>query len=266
MQKEVIYYSSFDEDFAGNDIAPKPVNADFPYEHNNIFWRIAAKLFLSVIAYPAVFLVCKMGYGLKFENRRAVKKVNGACCFYMNHTHNLDCFVPYLAVWPKRNSIITGPEAVSIRGVRNLVLMLGAIPIPSELAAYKGFYGALDKRIKKGHCVSIFPEAHIWRGCTFIRRFSSVSFRYPVSNGIPAMAAVLTRRKRKGLFSFIKSPAWTVTVSEPFYPDKELPRKAAEQDLCDRVYQWMKATAESHENVETVKYIRVEKSEETAHK
>ena len=46
----------------------------------------------------------------------------------------------------------------------------------------------------------------------------------------------------------------TVTLSEPFYPDKTLSPREAQQKLRNQVYDFMVSVSQSHENVEYIAY------------
>jgi hypothetical protein len=68
---------------------------------------------------------------------------------------------------------------------------------------------------------------------------------------------VTTFRKRRGLLSFMKTPARTVTISSPVMADKDVPMWEAREYLHDKVYDFMKGIADSVDNYE---YIRYEKN------
>ena len=59
---------------------------------------------------------------------------------YGNHTQYLDAFLPAMAAFPKRSYVIANPDAVSIPGLRNLVQLIGCIPVPSELSGLPAFW------------------------------------------------------------------------------------------------------------------------------
>ena len=255
---KTIYYSDpLHDDFAGNHIDTQQVGADFPFVHQSRLWNKAAWRVYYIIAIPLVFLICKCYLGLKFENRKAVRKLPKGTGFFLygNHTRNQDAFLPSMAAFPRKAYVIAGPDAVSIRGIRNLVQMLGVIPIPTGVHAMKEFLEAVYQRSGEGQCVAMFPEAHIWPFYTGIRPFPDTSFRYPVKSGLPMIAMVTTYRTRRGLFRFCRKPGMTVTLSDPIYPDPELAPKAAQAKLRDQAYEFMTRIAATHENVEYYRYL-----------
>lgn len=256
--RQYIYTDPLNDDFAGNNIQTRTVDGDFPFASKNVLWNIASFFLYYCIAAPIVWMITKLYLGLKFRNRKAFRRVRKTGCFlYVNHTRDLDAFLPPMATFPMRAYTIAGADAVSIKGIRNLVLMLGGLPIPTVLSGMPEFLKALDLRYRQHNCVAIFPEAHIWPFYTGIRPYPSTSFRYPAKLNAAVVAMVVTYRKRKGLFRFAKKPGMTVTVSEPFYPDPNLPLKERQEKLREETYRFMKVTAAESENVEYIHYIYV---------
>ena len=258
--EKVIYWSDeLNDDFAGNDITTAKVGADFKFIRRGVIWRIFAFIAYYVIAVPLVYLVSKLYLGLKFENRKAVKKVGKSGFFlYGNHTRGLDAFIPAMASFPKKAYVIANPDAVSIPLLKHFVMMIGCLPIPTELDGMRGFLAAVRERYAEGGAIGIYPEAHIWPFYTGIRNFRDVSFRYPVEEKAPVIAMVTTFRKRRGLFALAKKPGMTVTLSEPMYPDPSLPPREAKRELRDRAYDFMVKTSEEKGNVEYIKYVKKE--------
>ena len=257
MKKErIVYYSDpLNDDFAGTNINTQEIPANFCYLHRSPLWKIATFLVYYVVAIPLVWLMAKLLLGLKFENRKLLKRLKKQGVFlYGNHTQILDAYIPPLAVFPKKGYIAASPDTVSIPGIRHLVMMLGALPIPSEVAGMRHFLEAIKTRCGEASGIAIYPEAHIWPFYTGIRPFSDLSFRYPVICNAPVVAMVTTYRKRKGLFAFCRRPGMTVTFSEPFYPDRSLPPRESQADLCKKVYDFMCEVSASTEQVEYIRY------------
>ena len=128
MKPKIVYYKDeLHDDFAGNNIKTKALPEKFRYVHRNPFWLIAEFLLYRVIATPIVWLIAKIGFGLRFENRKALKKLRGTGYYmYGNHTQAMmDAYIPALAAFPQRAHILTGPDAFSIPGISHIVQMLG---------------------------------------------------------------------------------------------------------------------------------------------
>lgn len=262
---DVVYYrDERNDDFAGNDISAVKVGSDFPFYPKGLLWRIGEFIAYYLIAIPAVALIWLVS-GFTIHGRgkiRALRKklrAEGDKGFflYANHTHWLDAFCGPLVCFPTKSQVLVSPDTVSIKGIRTFVQMLGAIPVPTEREAVPLFIDAIERRIDEGRAVMIFPEAHIWPYCAFVRDFKAGSFRYPVKQGVPAFAVCVTYTRRK-LLRFIKTPHRHVYISDPFFPDPSLSAPEAKQKLRDEVYEWLKKTAEEHSDYEYVRYVKAE--------
>ena len=254
---KVLYYSDpLNDDFAGTKIQTNHVGKDFCYIHRSFLWKILSLFLYYCVALPLVWLTAKLYLGLKIENRGILRDLRHTGYYlYGNHTRILDAFVPPLVAFPKRSYFIAGPDAVSIPGIRNLVMLLGALPIPTELHALDHFIQTVSYRAEEGHCIAIYPEAHIWPFYTGIRPFAATSFRYPVKDNVPAVAMVTTYRRRSGLFFWMKRPGMTITLSSPMYPNLTLPIRKAQTELRDKVFQFMKETAGGRQQPEYIRYV-----------
>lgn len=220
-RKTVYYHDPLHDDFAPTNgrIHPKQIGADFPYEHKGPLWNALAFVVYRMVMTPFLFLYCKLVFGLRIENRRALRALPGGYFLYGNHTNTLaDAFIPTLLAFPRRANIITSADTVSIPGVRNIVQMLGAIPLANTIDGTRQFLAAMHRRLERGQAVMIYPEAHIWP-------FPDTSFAYPVREQLPAVAAAVVYRQRKLLRAL--PPRITVVVSDPFYPDPALPPRSA---------------------------------------
>ena len=258
--KRIVYYTDeLNDDFAGTDIKTCDIGDDFKFINKNPLWRAAAAVVYYLIAFPIVWLISYIGYGLRIKNRRAVRKVRGGYFLYANHTQMLtDAFAPSIISFPKRAHVVANPDAVSIKGIRQLVMMLGVIPLPASLKMMRPFRDAVEARYGQNRTVTIYPEAHIWPYYTGIRPFGAASFAYPVRLNAPCIAYVTTYRRRK-IFKNAR-PLVTITLSDPFYPDPTLSEREAKQKLRDEIYDFMCAVAKSEDNYSYITYIRKEDS------
>ncbi len=257
--KRVIYYrDAANEDYAGTDIDTKSVGADFPFAPIGAIWKFFAFIAYYVIAAPLVFFYCYMFCGFRVKNRKAIRKIRKTGFFlYANHSHFTDAFLAPIVAFPKRAYVIVGPDTVSIKGLRNFVQMVGAIPIPDVFSGMPSFLNAIRLRIEENCCISVFPEAHMWNFCTFLRPLKSGSFRYPIHLGVPSVAVAVTYQQRK--LPFLKKPRRTVFISDPFYPDGSLPQKEAQRKLQDEVEAFLREKLDTYS---TYKYYDYRKAED----
>lgn len=262
MQKEqkrkVIYYSDeLNDDFAGTNIEQQKLPDDFKYINNNLFYKIGAFLITWIIT-PIIFLVNKIMYHQKFINKRVLKRVKSSGYFvYINHTNAcLDAFTPQILSCPKKAYIICNPDATSIKGIRTLVLMLGAIPLPTSTNLTFGYIDCIKERIKQKSVITIYPEAHIWPYYTDIRPFKADSFIYPVDTNKPVFCFTNIYKKRK----IGKKPKVVTYIDGPFYSDPSISKKENMMNLRNKVYETMKKRVDSNPTYK-YKYIYVKKED-----
>ena len=258
MVKEYYYKDELTEDFAATNgkIGKDVVDGTYRYSRNSIGWKIISFIVYRIFVTPLVWAYVKLWLGITVKNRKALKGLKG-CFLYLNHTQDIcDAFIPTIATFPKKAYIVTGSEAVSIKGIRLLVAMLGAIPLPTTFSAAKGYEKKLSEAIEEGAAVTIYPEAHIWPYCNFVRHFSEKSFSYPYKTDAPVVAGVVVYRQRK-LFKNAH-PRAAVYLSDPIYPDKTLKEREARLKLRDQAYDFMSRTAKEQHSYEYIRYTKVE--------
>ncbi len=256
---KVIYYENeLTDDFLGTNIKQKTVDKNFKYVHKNIIWRFFSFLLYYIIAIPVLSFYVFLMKRVKFVNRKALKKVKKQGCFlYGNHTGVIDAYTPSILCFPRRNKIIVSPDAVSIKGIKNIVQMLGGVPVPNDVSGMMKFTKAVNWYNKKGYNVTIYPEAHIWPYYTGVRPFKDTSFGYPVSLNAPVVAFFTAYSKPKGLFSNIRKTNVTIYVSDPIYPDLNKTKKEAQKELRDKVYAFMKDCSEKYSDYSYIEYKHI---------
>jgi 1-acyl-sn-glycerol-3-phosphate acyltransferase len=236
-EKKVIYYrDELNEEFSNARIEPRVIDGSFAYFHGKL-WNVCSFLAQNLFSMPIKLLYSRLKFRIRFVGVDKLRSCRKKGYFiYGNHTQPFaDTFIPSLANYPKRNFFIVNPENVSIPGMRRLVELLGAIPIPCDLKGMKHFLASIEDKIRCNYSVTIYPEAHIWPYYTRIRPFKAVSFRYPVSFSCPVFALTNTyhARGKKGKVRIV------TYIDGPFYPDEGLKPGERQKDLRDRVYQCM---------------------------
>ena len=257
-KNKTIYYSDeLNDDFASLGIKKKPLGDDFEYIHKNILWNTCSFVIYRMIAQPLVFVFVKVAHRQRFKNRKVLKTARKTGAFiYANHTNMLlDAFVPNIVKLRKRGYILVGPDTTSIPGLKNIVEMVGAIPLGQTLSENKEMLECINHRIAKNKgFITIYPEAHIWPYYTGIRDFKAGSFSYPCYTDTPVFA--MTNCYQKKLIG--KHPKVVTFVDGPFYPDKNLPMKERKEKLRKQCYDTMVKRAKENS---TYSYIIYEKKD-----
>ena len=256
--RKIIHYTDeLHDDFAGNHIHPQVIGDQFRYGGRPPLWNLMGAFLYRLIAFPIAWLYCHLWFHVRIQNKQSLRQLRKTGYFlYANHSQTLhDAFEPSLISFPKKCHIITSADAVSIPFLRNIVLMLGAIPFPGSLTAAKNFRASIHHAICKNHAIMIYPEAHIWPYYTGVRNFSADSFIYPVRLNAPVVAVAIKYRQRH-IFRRLP-PCITVILSDPFYPDPTKNVRQARQLLRDQVYDFLKKTLCVPDNAEYIRYEKI---------
>lgn len=253
--KKIIYYNDeLNEEFSSKKIEPIVIDKNYKYS-KNLIWDFCSLIMQNVLSMPIKYLYAKIKFRITFIGREKFKKCKKTGYFiYGNHTQAFtDTFLPSLANFPKRNFLIVNPENVSMKGLRTIAKMLGAIPIPNNKEAMKNFLEKIEKTInKKSNSITIYPEAHIWPYYTKIRPFKEVSFRYPIKYNKPVYCITNTYKSYGKSNDKIKIVEY---IDGPFYPNKELEPKEQQKELRNIIYDTMKQRS-NNSDIEYIKYIK----------
>lgn len=257
--KKTFYYRDLlNDDFAGTHIKPAPLGKHFKFYHKSLIYRFFASIIYYVIAIPVLWVYAKLVYGFKVVGKKKLRKAHlgrQGYFLYGNHTSIGDAmFAPTSIAAPRKSFMVCSDEAVSIKGLRWLEMLIGALPLPDSPENSKGFLEAIDYHYSHGHAVIIFPEAHIWRYCTRIRPFGEQSFTYPAQLGAPVIAMCTTYEERK--FLRFLPPRAVVHLSDVIYPDMSKALGERTKALREAAYLYMVDVSSSLENVEYYRYLK----------
>ena len=252
--KKIIYYEDeLNDEFSEAVIIPRKIDDKYKYKHS-IIWESISYIMQNFLSMPIKVLYSKIKFKIKFIGKEKFKASKNTGYFiYINHTQAFcDTFIPSIANYPKRNFLIVNPANVSMKGMQNLVELLGAIPTPDTKTAMKNFLKIVEERIKNKNSITIYPEAHIWPYYTKIRPFKDVSFKYPVQLEVPSYCITNTYQSYGKNNNKVKIISY---IDGPFYADKELSIKEAQKDLRNRIYETM-VERSKNSNIEVIKYIK----------
>ncbi|MDE6047766.1 MAG: hypothetical protein K2F56_03960, partial [Anaeroplasmataceae bacterium] len=169
-----------------------------------------------------------------------------------NHTNvPADGFMPSLICFPKKVYVLVASENLSLKGTKNFMAMIGAVPIPNCLNGMRNFKGYLHKLVEKKSVIMIYPEAHIWPYYTKIRPFGKVSFTYPYLEDVPCFTFTVTYHKSKIRTKII------AYVDGPFNSKKDLNKSDSIEDLRNQAYEAMTRRSKLS-SYEKIKYIKKE--------
>lgn len=263
--KTVYYNNELTDEFSLAVITPKKIDGNYKYDR--IGGRLLHFIFYRIIAIPTAFFYLHLSHHHKIVGREKIKAfiaeaknderrrrreekalrhaqkqsataaVSPRSCFiYGNHTQaTADALIPTFITHPANAYVIVHPNNVSMPVLGRITPYIGALPLPDDIAASRNFRAIIDKRVREGSPIFIYPEAHIWPYYTGIRPFPDDSFYYPIKYNVPVFCFTNTYKRRGN-----GKPRIVTYVDGPFYPDGELPLKERRRELRDRVYDCMK--------------------------
>ncbi len=244
-------YRDYTEDFVETREQDTSVPEGYVWLHRNIFYRMAA-VFLYGLVHLFTFFYSRLMH-VRIKNREILKEGRKSGYFlYGNHTQPMgDAFFPTRYAFPGRVYIIMSPANLGIPVLGKLLPMLGGLAIPDSVSGMKEFLGAIRFHTEHKRGIVVYPEAHVWPWCNFVRPYSDTSFQFPVLFSLPSFCMTTTYQKRK----HGKKPRITVYLDGPFYPQPGLKRKEAQKELRDEIYACMQKRCEES-TYEYVKYVR----------
>ena len=149
-RKTVYYHDPLHDDFAPTNghIHPKPIGADFPYEHKGPLWNALAFVVYRMVMTPFLFLYCKLvsACGSKTA-RRCARCRAGTSSTATTRTHWRTPSSRRCCRFRGARTSSPPADTVSIPGLRNIVQMLGAIPLADTIDGTRQFLAAMHRRL-----------------------------------------------------------------------------------------------------------------------
>ncbi len=248
-ENNIQYYHSLTEDFVVSSRQNISLPACYRWIHKSVWYRMTAQLLYGIACVFALFYT-RVVLHVKIVNRKSLKEFRrGGIFLYVYQTQpSAYALAPARYVFPKRIYTVAAASNLGISVIGKLLPMLGALIAPGRLSQTKEFLTAVKYHASHGRCIVIYPEAHVWPYCTFVRPFPTTSFRFPVMCDAPSFCMTTTYQRR----NHRKKPRITVYIDGPFYPDKNMSQKNAQKRLHDEIYECMKERCKSN----TYEYIR----------
>ncbi len=247
----VRYYHSYDEDIVVSKRQDAQIPGHYKWYHTNVIYRVLACIVYR-LATVFAFFYAKVVLHIRVENRQAFRKCRKqGYILYGNHTQPIgDAFNPAVYVAPKRIYTVAGPANLGIPVLGRILPMFGALITPDTYEGMKQLLDAMDKLLKKGRCIVIYPEAHVWPWCTFVRPFQKTSFNFPVTFQVPCYCMTTTYQKPK----HGRRPKIVVYIDGPFYANPDARKKDEQKRLHDEIFACMTMRSQNSD----YEYIRYE--------
>lgn len=255
-KKKVFYYTNeLTDDFAETVKNRQPLPDNYRYLHDTWYEKLLGFIAYRLLLTPFAWLYVKLKFGQKFVRSKASKKLKCGHFIYSTHTLPLaDVFLPSLITLKRKNYLLAGEQANSLKKLLGVMRSIGSIPITGNACKNREMLRCVKTRLSQGASVTIFPEAHVWPLYTQIRPYPVVSFKYAVMLNAPVLAMTNCFQKRK----FRKTPKVITFIDGPFYPDVTLDKRERAEALHKQVYETMQARAKQYSTYSPYEYVKKE--------
>lgn len=251
-EENIKYYKDFSQDFVETTDQAHGIPKNYKWHHTSIAYRICAR-FVYFLAVVFSYIYTIFVLHIKVVNRKAFRACKGQGIFlYGNHTLPMgDAFAPARYIFPRRLYTVVSAANLGIPVLGKLLPMIGALVVPEKTEDMKKLMDAMEYHLKHKRVIIIFPEAHQWPYCSFIRPFEETSFGFPVRFDAPVFCMTTTFQRRR----FGNKPKITTYIDGPFYPDLGEGKRNAKKKLHDEVYECMRKRSENS-TYEYVRYVK----------
>lgn len=214
------------------------VDTSFSYR----FKRFWVRFLLIVLVFPLM----KIRLGLKIKGRENLKKngeiLKGGAITVSNHVHLWDYIAIMKALRPKWPMLLAWKKNLNGQDAA-LVRLVGGIPIPEGVAAFRKFNSEVENYISNSGYLHIYPEGSMWEYYEYVRPFKRGAFHYSVKLNKPVIPMAFSYRRPGGPLKKFRKACFTLEIGEPLLPDPQLKYAEAVEELAVRCHKAVTALA-----------------------
>ena len=109
------------------------------------------------------------------------------------------------------------------------------LPLSSNIHTMKKFMTAVDRLLKEGHFILVYPEQSMWWNYRKPKPLKNGAFMFAYRNNVPVLPCFITMKDSDimGEDGFYVQE-YTIHVGEPIYANPALPYKECVRDMMDR--------------------------------
>ncbi|RVU71096.1 MULTISPECIES: 1-acyl-sn-glycerol-3-phosphate acyltransferase [Lactobacillus] len=239
--KRVYYYHQTTDDVVDSHNQ----NFSLPDDYEILANSRIAKIWSGLARYLAAgfgWIVFRLFDHVKVIGKEKLKQVDGGYFIYGNHTRPMGDVFTSLTIFPIKNFYAIANQANwGIPFIGKYLVRYGGLPVGKDVKQLIKLIETIQTVIKdkKGE-ILIYPEAHVWPYYTKIRTFDSTSMHFPVKLNAPSFVMTKTYHKRR----LGRRPRCVIYIDGPFYPDRSLNRKEAQNKLHDVIWKTMNERAQ----------------------
>lgn len=111
-------------------------------------------------------------------------------------------------------------------------------PLSSNAQTMRKFMTSMEKVLKAGHFMLIYPEQSMWWNYRKPKPLKSGAYKFAVKNNVPVLPCFITMqdsdiKDEDGFFV----QEYTIHIAPPIYPDKTLDRRHAAEEMSMKNYE-----------------------------
>lgn len=121
-------------------------------------------------------------------------------------------------------------------------------PLSSNAQTMRKFMDSMEKVLKEGHFMLIYPEQSMWWNYRKPKPLKSGAFKFAVRSNVPVLPCFITMqdsdiKDESGFFV----QEYTIHIGEPIYPNPALNRRLAAEEMSNKNYEiWKKIYEETY--------------------
>ena len=176
------------------------------------------------------------------------RNLNSGAIITCNHFNAFDSFAMQLAYdaaqQPKRTfyRVIREGNYTSFPGFFGYLMRnCNTLPLSSNLGTMKKFMQGVDRLLKEGHFILIYPEQSMWWNYRKPKPLKNGAYSFAARNNVPVLPCFITMQDSDimGEDGFYVQE-YTIHIGEPIYPDPERSYRENVKYLRDSNYQLWK--------------------------
>jgi len=162
-----------------------------------------------------------------------------------NHFNPFDSFAMHLAYEASKQKsrtfyrIIKEGNYTGFKGFYGFLMRnCYTLPLSSNMDTMKKFYSAVIAILKRGDFILVYPEQSMWWNYRKPRPLKKGSFVFACKAKVPVLPCFITMKDSDVLDDAgFPVQEYTINISEPLYPDQNLPYREQVEDLMKRNYE-----------------------------
>ena len=198
--------------------------------------KVVSAFFYYFIAIPILAIYMPIINGFRVRGRKNLQKIKGGSVIVSNHVHILDSPMNGVSLFPRKPIFTSIPENFEKPAIGNIVKLLGAVPIPTNLIENRIFFNEMTKQARKGKSVHVFPEGELIERSNQLGAFKRGAFKIAVDASVPIVPIGLKFVEKETFFTKKSKLYCVLTVGKPIYPNLALSTKESVEQMLEKTY------------------------------